>query len=320
MHPRHHPRHHPSHLRRPRTAVLTLLAVGGLLVAACGDDDTDSESITDIDITDVELEELDPDDLVPTSGSGLSKPAVKVPAEIPSELVITDLEDGTGRAASNGDTVYVNYVGVRSEDGQEFDNNYDSPVPFSVTLGQGGVIQGWETGLVGATAGMRRQLDIPADLAYGDSGAGEIIQPGDALSFVVDIRAVVPAVDASDAPEGLDLETAAGLDEVEIVTVRPGSGPAIAGGETAVVHIELYRGSDLEPLLSTWEFGSPEVIPVIEGATLAGLVNGFTGMTVDEVRIVSIPAEQAWGELGNDMLGVGPDEDIVLVAELVAVL
>jgi hypothetical protein len=41
-------------------------------------------------------------------------------------------------------------------------------------------------------------------------------------------------------------------------------------------------------------------------------------MNVDGLRIVSIPSEQAWGELGNDMLGIGPDEDVVLVAELVA--
>jgi len=243
---------------------------------------------------------------------------VQLPEELPTELVITDLVEGSGTSATDGDTVYVNYVGVRSADGQEFDNNYDSPVPFAVTLGQRSVIQGWETGLVGATTGMRRQLDIPADLAYGDSGAGGVIGPGDALSFVVDVRAVVPAVSAADAPDGLDLATVEGLEAIDIIDARLADGPPIGEGETAVVHIQLYRGSDLELLLDTWEFGSPELIPLIEGATLSGLVNGLVGMNVDGLRIVSIPSEQAWGELGNDRLGIGPNEDVVLVAELVA--
>ena len=53
------------------------------------------------------------------------KPTVSLPAETPTELVITDLIEGTGPAAQVGDTVTVNYVGVRSEDGTEFDNSYD---------------------------------------------------------------------------------------------------------------------------------------------------------------------------------------------------
>ena len=317
-----HPPFSSHRTRSSRLAIPALLAAGALLLAACGDDQTDAETddTEDIVIEDIELEEIDRNDPPAVTGSGLDKPEVQLPDELPTELVITDLEAGSGASAADGDTVYVNYVGVRSADGQEFDNNYDSPVPFAVTLGQGSVIQGWETGLVGATSGMRRQLDIPADLAYGDSGAGEVIQPGDALSFVVDIRAVVPAVSASDAPDGLDLEAVSGLETIEIVDVRTGDGPPIAEGETAVVHIQLYRGSDLELLLDTWEFGSPELIPLIEGATLSGLVDGLVGMSVDGLRIVSLPSEEVWGELGNDALGIGPDEDIVLVAELVATL
>ena len=54
------------------------------------------------------------------------------------------------------------------------------------------MIQGWEDGLLGVQAGERVQLDIPADLAYGDTGSPPVIEPGAALTFVVDVLAVTP--------------------------------------------------------------------------------------------------------------------------------
>ena len=121
------------------------------------------------------------------------KPEVEIPAEVPTELQVTTLVEGEGPEAAAGDTVTVHYVGVRSEDGTEFDNSYDRGSPFPVVLGRGSVIQGWDEGLIGVQAGERVQLDIPADMAYGDAGSGAIIQPGDALTFVVDVLAVTPA-------------------------------------------------------------------------------------------------------------------------------
>ena len=123
---------------------------------------------------------------------------------------MTDLVEGTGEPAKKGDSITVNYVGVRSEDGTEFDNSYDRGQPYTLTLGEGGVIAGWDEGLIGAKAGGWRQLDIPAALAYGDQGAGEVIKPGGALSFVIDVVSITPApvpptlapmADPSECPE-----------------------------------------------------------------------------------------------------------------------
>ena len=119
------------------------------------------------------------------------KPEVVIPTELPSGLVVTELAEGTGEGAQNGDTVVVHYVGVRSEDGVEFDNSYDRGTPFPVVLGTGSVIAGWDQGLVDVQAGGRYQLDIPSDLAYGDADRGTI-RPGDALTFVVDVVSVTP--------------------------------------------------------------------------------------------------------------------------------
>jgi cyclophilin family peptidyl-prolyl cis-trans isomerase len=121
-----------------------------------------------------------------------TKPQVLLPAELPTELVITDLVEGSGEPAKVGDSLAVRYVGVLTSDGTEFDSNWDAETPFNVALGVGGVIQGWDQGLVGVKAGGRRQLDIPAELAYGDQGSGAVIKPGDALSFVIEVESITP--------------------------------------------------------------------------------------------------------------------------------
>ena len=183
--------------------LVTLFAASCIVLAACGDDD-DRLPVLDTSPT------QPPGTEAPTTTIDTGKPAVSLPEQLPTELVVTDLVEGTGEPAKKGDSITVNYVGVRSEDGTEFDNSYDRGQPYTLTLGEGGVIAGWDEGLIGAKAGGRRQLDIPAALAYGDQGAGEVIKPGDALSFVIDVVSITPApvpptlapmADPSECPE-----------------------------------------------------------------------------------------------------------------------
>ena len=108
----------------------------------------------------------------------------------PTSLVSTDLVLGTGAVAAEGKTVSVQYVGVRFVDGKQFDASWDRGQPFSFQLGAGRVIKGWDQGVAGMKVGGRRELVIPPALAYGNSGAGAEIKPGDTLVFVVDLLSV----------------------------------------------------------------------------------------------------------------------------------
>ena len=83
---------------------------------------------------------------------------------------------------ASGQTITVNYTGVTYADGKQFDSSWKSGQPLTTQIGVGKVIKGWDQGLVGVTVGSRVQLDIPSDLAYGDSG-----NPAGPLRFVVDI-------------------------------------------------------------------------------------------------------------------------------------
>ena len=93
--------------------------------------------------------------------------------------------------AKAGDTVSVHYVGVAFSTGEEFDASWNRGTPLQFQLGVGQVISGWDQGVQGMKVGGRRQLTIPAHLAYGDRGAGGgAIAPGETLIFVCDLVAV----------------------------------------------------------------------------------------------------------------------------------
>ena len=116
------------------------------------------------------------------------RPEIDFPAgEPPTSLEITDIWEGDGAVAEAGDMVRVHYVGVAFSTGEEFDASWNRGDPLAFRLGGGQVIAGWDQGIQGMRVGGRRQLVIPADLAYGDRGAGSAIAPGETLIFVCDL-------------------------------------------------------------------------------------------------------------------------------------
>ncbi|MBB4985550.1 MULTISPECIES: FKBP-type peptidyl-prolyl cis-trans isomerase [Streptomyces] len=121
----------------------------------------------------------------------IEKPEIDFPGgEPPKDLEIKDLWEGDGEVAKAGQFVKVHYVGVAFSTGEEFDASWNRGTPLDFQLGAGRVISGWDKGIQGMKVGGRRQLIIPAHLAYGDRGAGNAIAPGETLIFVCDLVAV----------------------------------------------------------------------------------------------------------------------------------
>jgi FKBP-type peptidyl-prolyl cis-trans isomerase len=119
------------------------------------------------------------------------KPVVTVPTgAAPTQLVTKDLVTGTGQTAKAGDTVTVNYVGVLYKTGKEFDSSWSRNQPFTTALTNGSVIPGWVQGIPGMKVGGRRELIIPASLAYGKTGSPPTIPPNSPLVFVVDLLSI----------------------------------------------------------------------------------------------------------------------------------
>jgi FKBP-type peptidyl-prolyl cis-trans isomerase len=105
-------------------------------------------------------------------------------------LKYKELTVGEGETAKSGDTVSVHYTGTLT-DGTKFDSSVDRGDPFQFTLGSGQVIAGWDEGLQGVNVGGKRELIIPPELGYGESGAGELIPPNATLIFEVELMEIL---------------------------------------------------------------------------------------------------------------------------------
>lgn len=118
------------------------------------------------------------------------KPTVTHREGDPDKTLVTEvLKEGDGPAVKKGELLTANYLGQIWRDGKVFDNSYDRGAPASFPIGVGGVIAGWDEGLVGKKIGSRVMLSIPADKGYGPSGGNEKagITKDDTLIFVVDL-------------------------------------------------------------------------------------------------------------------------------------
>ncbi|WP_109079211.1 FKBP-type peptidyl-prolyl cis-trans isomerase [Aggregatibacter kilianii] len=99
-------------------------------------------------------------------------------------------KEGSGDAIKATDVVKVHYTG-KLPDGTVFDSSRDRGTPAEFPLNK--VIKGWTEGLQLVKKGGKIELVIPADLAYGEDGAGDKIPPHSTLYFDVEVLDVTPA-------------------------------------------------------------------------------------------------------------------------------
>lgn len=101
-----------------------------------------------------------------------------------SGLAYKVLRKGSGDCPKAGQMVKVHYTGYLA-DGKKFDSSIDRKQPFQFKLGAGRVIKGWDEGVALMKPGDRFLFRLPPELAYGASGAGNLIPPNATLYFEV---------------------------------------------------------------------------------------------------------------------------------------
>lgn len=106
---------------------------------------------------------------------------------LPSGLQYQVVTSGKGASPKKTDTVKVHYHGTLI-DGKVFDSSVQRGEPATFRVDQ--VIPGWTEALQKMKVGDKWKLFIPPELAYGNRGAGGVIEPGAALIFDVELLGI----------------------------------------------------------------------------------------------------------------------------------
>lgn len=142
--------------------------------------------------TEAEGTKVTPPKGLPTVKVNKDAPAdITIPKDVkkPKKLINQKLIEGKGKTLKKGDQVYVNYTGVRLDDGTTFDTTFkEGRGTFAFGLGVEPSIPAWDKSLVGATVGDRLLLVVPSKEGYGKEGSPDgTIKPDTDLVFVVDV-------------------------------------------------------------------------------------------------------------------------------------
>mgnify|MGYP001434613928 FL=1 len=103
-----------------------------------------------------------------------------------AEIEIISDKPGDGKKIIHHSWVQIEYTGS-FESGEVFDTNIGKDRPLVVQMGMKEVIPGFEQGIIGTTKGTKRIIKIPAELAYGEKGGGDVIPPNTDLIFEFEI-------------------------------------------------------------------------------------------------------------------------------------
>ncbi|MFI8964285.1 FKBP-type peptidyl-prolyl cis-trans isomerase [Streptomyces sp. NPDC053493] len=308
-----------------RLAGLLVVPLLLLTTAACGSDDKGSDSgsmkngLPAITAGEKFGEK-------PTLSKGVGDPV--------TSLKVNVISEGKGEVTKKGDVLSVNYLGQEWDETTPFDNSFDRKQPFSVTLGEGKVIQGWEKGLEGQKVGSRIEIGIPPALGYGAQAQGDI-KANATLVFVVDILKAVTipksasgtevAQDNKDLPK-VGTNTDGKAPSLTVPKVNPptklvsnyvleSKGEVVKDTDTVVVHFVAALWKDGKVFDSTYTAGKPTNFPLSQ-LTLKGLKNGIAGKKVGSRILIVAPPSEAFGD--QEQQGIPKNSTLVFAVDILA--
>ncbi len=223
------------------------------------------------------------------AGQEPAKVKEKAMTKSKSGLQYRDVEDGTGEKPETGQMCVVHYTGWLWQDGakgKKFDSSKDRGIPFYFRVGMGKVIPGWDEGVAGMKVGSKRELIIPANLAYKDREIPGAIPANSTLFFEVELL---------DKFE----KTSTGL---EYRDVKVGTGAKPKSGETCVMHYTGWLWSERgkgKKFDSSKDRGEPFPFRLGVGEVIGGWDEGVATMKVGGKRELIIPPDLGYGRRGQ---------------------
>nr|XP_043869402.1 peptidyl-prolyl cis-trans isomerase FKBP10 [Solea senegalensis] len=187
-----------------------------------------------------------------------------------------------GRETKDGDFVRYHY-NATFVDGKAFDSSHQRGDAKVALIGEGRLIAGMNKGLQGMCVNERRTVTVPPHLAYGSTGAGDVVPPDATLVF--DILLV-------------DLWNKADLVVTKTINTPKDCKRSVMRTDFVRYH---FNGTLLDGTIfdSSYTRKQTQDSLVGEGWLIKGMDEGLLGMCVGETRHIVIPPFKAYGEKGS---------------------
>jgi peptidylprolyl isomerase len=273
---------------------------------------------------------------VSVEGGPQGQPTVRLDGAVSvNSTQVRTLVEGDGPRVGARDSVTVDYVGVNGRSGQVFDSSWQRGQQATFALGPG-MIEGFNQALTGQTVGSRVLAAVPPASGYGPGGNPQAgIRGGDTLVFVVDIRDVVSTQPQGKAlpppaglphlattPQGTPVEfhetpqTAPAPQRLEVHTLIQGNGAKVQAGDQLTVHYlgQIYPGGKVFD--QSYSRGQPATFQVGVGSLIPGWDKGLVGLREGSRVVLVVPPDQGYGPQGNPQAGIGGDDTLIFVVDI----
>lgn len=187
-----------------------------------------------------------------------------------------------GRESKHGDFVRYHY-NASFVGGKTFDSSHQKGEAKVAQIGEGRLLAGMEKGLQGMCVNERRTVTVPPHLAYGSTGAGDVVPPDTTLVFEIHL---------------LDLWNKADLVVTKTITTPKHCKRSVMRTDFVRYH---FNGTLLDGTVfdSSYMRNQTHDSLVGEGWLIKGMDEGLLGMCVGEIRHITIPPFKAYGEKGS---------------------
>ena len=261
-------------------------------------------------------------------------PEIAASTPVGKKVESKSLITGKGCSPTGAEYLSIDLVGASATDGKVFVSTWETKRPITAQLGQGTLLPSLEGALADIKVGDRRQITIPAADAYGAAGnPAQGIGPNQDLVFVLDLLSLTPKPRFCAAAHNVATEVAGkpiqGKPAIENPVEIPmgdvitrdrkvGTGATVTKTSYVTVNyvgISCATGKQFD---SSYDRGEPASF-ALNGGVIAGFTDGLEGAKVGGIRELDIPGQLAYGTKGNPQGGIGPNEALTFVIEILKV-
>lgn len=272
-------------------------------------------------------------------------PSGPAPAKLETKVLVA----GAGTPLASGELAAVNYTVLNWTGAKALGNSYSSDggktpnQPQVVALGSGSMLSAWNSALIGAKVGSRIEVVAPPSSTFGSQGNAQAgVAPTDVLVFVLDVVSGYKADVDITGRQGPQSDAAlpkvagdpgSGNPTVTIpVGVSPpaslvadrlikGSGKTVLKGQTLVLQytgVDWNTGKTFDSSFTRKQaFGTAIGV----GKVIPGWDTGLVGKQVGDRVLLVVPPAQGYGPSGGQAsAGIGKDDTLVFVVDIVDAL